>query len=84
MKMEKPFLSIIVPLQINILLNLLLFLDTEQPIRVLGVVLIVLSVIVVSYFLALNAPLLIMKAWEGTVRIFNKYASLLINFMNLE
>ncbi|EAR92909.2 zinc finger, C2H2 type family protein (macronuclear) [Tetrahymena thermophila SB210] len=45
-------------------------LHTESAIQILGVILIVLSVIVVLYFLALNAPLLIMKAWEG----FEKYS----------
>lgn len=38
---------------------------TEGLIKVLGIILIVLSAIVVTYFLALNAPLLIMKAWDG-------------------
>lgn len=36
----------------------------------MGVVSIVLSIIIVAYFLARNAPLLIEKAWVGVVKFF--------------
>lgn len=41
--------------------------DTSKQITILGVIVIVLSSFIVSYFLAKTAPLLIAKAWTGAV-----------------
>jgi hypothetical protein len=38
----------------------------------MGIIVIVLSSIIVAYFLAKTAPLLIMKAWKGVITKINK------------
>ena len=43
------------------------FLETKSAITVLGVIVIVMVMIIVAYFLAKTAPLLIKKAWIGVV-----------------
>ncbi|EGR30411.1 MIR domain protein [Ichthyophthirius multifiliis] len=42
---------------------------TQKYITTIGIILIVLTLIIVLYFLLLTAPILIMKAWEGVVYI---------------